>query len=55
MNDFLDHLANDQYQKMHEVKKVEDVQVEDAENIKLKDMDSTDEINIDYIIDLTEE
>ena len=35
-------------------KKVEDVEVED-ENIKLKDMDSTAEINIDYVIDLTEE
>jgi hypothetical protein len=48
MNDFLDNLANHQYQKMHD-----EVEVEKCENIKLKDMDSTFEIDIDYIIDLT--
>ena len=47
MNDFLDHLANIQYQKMHE-----DVKIEEVENVKLKDLDSTDEIDIDFIIDL---
>tara|TARA_Y100000992_G_C21075791_1_gene400879 strand:- start:291 stop:452 length:162 start_codon:yes stop_codon:yes gene_type:complete len=48
MNDFLDNLANHQYQKMHD-----EVEVEECENTKLKDMDSTFEIEIDYIIDLT--
>lgn len=46
MNDFLDNLANHQYQKMHD-------EVEECENTKLKHMDSTFEIEIDYIIDLT--
>ena len=55
MNDFLDNLANHQYDKMIKRNEIEDVEVEDDEKIKLKDMDSTAEINIDYVIDLTEE
>ena len=53
MNDFLDNLANHQYEKM--IKKIEDVEVEDDPKVKIKDMDSAAEINIDYVIDLTEE
>ena len=55
MNDFLDNLANHQYDKMIKKIEVEDVEVEDKPKVKLKDMDSTAEINIDYVIDLTEE
>ena len=50
MNDFLDHIANHQYQKMHDR-----VEVKECKNTKLKDMDSTCEIEIDHIIDLTED
>ena len=50
MNDFLDHIANHQYQKMHDR-----VEVKECENTKLKDKDSAFEIDIDYIIDLTED
>ena len=50
MNDFLDHIANRQYQKMHDR-----VEVEECKNTKLKDKDSAFEIDIDYIIDLTED
>ena len=50
MNDFLDNLANHQYQKMGDR-----VEIKVCKNTKLKDMDSTFEIDIDYIIDLTED
>ena len=50
MNDFLDHIANHQYQKMRDK-----VEVKKCKNTKLKDMDSAFEIDIDYIIDLTED
>ena len=50
MNDFLDHIANHQYQKMHDR-----VVVKECKNTKLKDKDSTFEIDIHYIIDLTED
>ena len=50
MNDFLDHIANHHYQKMHDR-----VEVEECKNTKLKDEDSAFEIDIDYIIDLTKD
>ena len=55
MNDFLDNLANHQYEKMINRIEIEDVEVEDDPKVKIKDMDSAAEINIDYVIDLTEE
>jgi len=55
MNDFLDNLANHQYEKMVKKIEIEDVEVEDDPKVKIKDMDSAAEINIDYVIDLTEE
>lgn len=50
MNDFLDNLANHQYQKIHDK-----VEVEECKNMKLKDMDSTSEIDIDFIVDLCDD
>ena len=47
---FLDHIANHQYQKMHDR-----VEVKECKNTKLKDKDSTFEIDIDYIIDWIED
>ena len=47
MNDFLDNLANHQYQKM-----LEKIEVESGDKLKLKDMDSSIEIDIDYVIDV---
>ena len=50
MNDFLDHIANHQYQKM-----CDRIDLKECKNTKLKDMDSAFEIDIDYIVDLTED
>lgn len=50
MNDFLDHIANHHYKKIHDR-----VEVKECKNTKLKDKDSAFEIDIDYIIDLTKD
>lgn len=55
MNDFLDNLANRQYDKMIKRIEIEDIEVEDDPKVKLRDMDSDFEVDIDFTIDLTEE
>tara|TARA_Y100000004_G_scaffold182880_1_gene230057 strand:+ start:318 stop:485 length:168 start_codon:yes stop_codon:yes gene_type:complete len=55
MNDFLDNLANRQYDKMIKRIEIGDIEVEDDPKVKLKDMDSDFEVDIDFTIDLTEE
>ena len=50
MNDFLDNLANHQYEKMIEGIESESVEVEDDPKAKIKYIDSAFEMDIDLTI-----